>query len=159
MELNLTRTDVRIAEHHARVAYADRFGAHFSSAAASEAPRRKTAVVRTAALAVPRMIEVALRGFGALAFNSRDELRSQEHELATHGITWQTDADDDRALADQLRAAQQSRLSVSATVQGQLHRPARSHSASTDTARELLGGRLGVTRRTPVTDGLNPFGD
>ena len=56
------------------------------------------------------------RGLGAPAVDSRDGLRSHEHELAAHGITWQTDADDDRTLADQLRAARHARLSAPAGV-------------------------------------------
>jgi hypothetical protein len=42
----------------------------------------------------------------ALAHDSRDGLRSEEHELAVHAMNWTTDPAFDEALAHQIDAAQ-----------------------------------------------------
>jgi hypothetical protein len=159
MNLDPTTADVRFAAHNARVGYADRFGAHLS-ATASVTPRRRTPpVLRTAILAFPRLIGAALRGLDALTIDSRDGLRSQEHELARIGIAWQSDAENDRVLADQLRAARETRLTSPVTMHDRTFRPARRKGLAIGVAPEFFTRRLSLIRHTAATEGLTPLGD
>ena len=55
------------------------------------------------------VIGATLGRLAALVPDSRDGLRSPEHELAARGIRWASDPAADRALAEELRAASAAR--------------------------------------------------
>lgn len=67
----------------------------------------------------------ALAFIASLAHDSRPRLRSSEEELASHGVTWQTDTADDATLAQQIESARRRRLSALPAIEVETPAPAR----------------------------------
>ncbi len=166
MDMDLATADAGIAEHRARVAFADRFGPLLSTGGATATtPSRRTAAVRAVSNLL-RVAGAACRGLGDLAHDSREGLRSNEHDLAAQGITWPTDEAYDHVVAAEMQAARQRRLAAGTIRQLAPDRLPRSHGTATGKQRVAggwslarVGQRLRVTPHAAAVGGSGQSGD
>lgn len=166
MYMDPARTDIVIAEHQRRMDYADRFGPLYFCEGAATVPLRTSSALTTAFANLFRAIGAALRSFANLAYDSRDDLRSNEHDLAAQGIRWPADAAYDAEVAAEAQAARQRRLAAGTITPLTPTRQARGHDTAASTPRTssgealvLVGKRLRFSPRAAAVGGSGQTGD
>ena len=112
MDMDLATADAGIAEHWTRVAFADRFGPLLSTGSATAPSRRTSTAAVSAIRKLLQVVGAAWRRFGDLTHDSREGLRSNEHDLAVLGMRWPTDAAYDDEVAEEMRAARRRHLAA-----------------------------------------------
>lgn len=125
-----TRTDVVIAEHRSRIEFADRLGSVLSPVSTIATSRRTPNAAMTACARLFQVIGAALRSLGRLPHDSREGLRSTEHDLAARGIKWSADMAYDVEVATEALAARQRRLAAGSITALPPVRQSRGHGAS-----------------------------
>jgi hypothetical protein len=106
------------------------------------------------------VIGAAWRGLGKLPHDSREVLRSDEHDLAARGIRWPADMEYDAEMAEEVRAARQRRLAAGTNSPLTPTRQARDQGTATGVPRVstgealvLVGRRLRVSPHAAVSGG------
>lgn len=166
MDMDLVSLDANISEHRTRVAFADRFGPLLATGKAAAPSRRTSLAAVTAVRNLIRAVGAACLGLGNLAHDSRDGLRSDEHDLAALGMRWPTDAAYDSAVAAEARSARENRLAAETITPLAPVRPTRDHGSVTGAPRATTGRayaraseRLRVTSVAAVVGGGGQAGD
>lgn len=135
MYMDPARTDVVIAEHQRRIEFADRFGQVLSPPSASTPSLRTQSAAVTGLTRLFQVIGAALRSLGKLPHDSREGLRSNEHDLAAQGIKWPVDAAYDSEMAAEVQVARQRRLAAGTITPLSTARQGRSRGPSTGVRR------------------------
>jgi hypothetical protein len=99
--ISVTEADTRLADHHARVDRLDRMGPHYDALRVPSSPKRRPILGDARSV-----LAVVCRRLVLSTADSRDRLRAKEEDLAMLGLTWPSDAEYDRILADEIRANQ-----------------------------------------------------
>ena len=109
--------ETKLMEHQALVELAERRSLLRSTDAAGRQASRATGI--------GRIFGSVLAFVGSLAHDSRPRLRSNEEELASRGISWQSDPAYDAMLAQQIETARlRSEVGLPGVANSALARPA-----------------------------------
>jgi len=166
MYMDPARTDVVIAAHRRRMEFADRFGPVLSPPSANTPSRRTQIAAVTGLTRLFQVIGAALRSIGKLPHDSREGLRSNEHDLAAQGIRWSADTAYDSEMPAEAHAARPRRLAAGTITPLPPARQGRSHGTATGSRRAsnseavvFIGRRLRAIPHAAALGGGGQSGD